>query len=85
MDEEADRGRGKDIQGLGLRETRRTRFRGSAMSARAMYEAKKPAPTRTILRGLEVDGPLPLTLAMDLTWLRPVRVAKLVLIVVVIM
>jgi hypothetical protein len=42
-----------NILGLGFLDTNNTRFRGSAINALAIYEAKNPAPTRTIFLGAE--------------------------------
>jgi hypothetical protein len=47
------RRKGVDILGLGFLETSNTRFRGSAINALAIYEAKNPAPTKTIFLGDE--------------------------------
>jgi hypothetical protein len=50
---EIERERGLDVLGLGFLETSNTRFRGSAINALAIYEAKNPAPTKTIFLGEE--------------------------------
>ena len=43
---------------MGFLETSNTRLRGSAINALAIYEAKNPAPTRTIFLGeLSVANP----------------------------
>jgi len=46
-------GRWQDVLGFGFLETSNTRLRGSAINALAIYEAKNPAPTKTIFLGEE--------------------------------